>query len=97
MQMAFPGYAIGYSDHTIGIDAAVAAVAMGAKVIEKHFTLDKSLPGTDHILSATPSELNEMIIRIRRTEVLLGDPVKQPQPEEMEIRKFVRTRFAKSV
>ena len=93
--MAFPGYSIGYSDHTIGIDAAVAAVAMGAQVIEKHFTLDKDLPGTDHILSATPAELREMVVRIRRVEVLLGSPIKQPVPEELQIRDFVRSRWGK--
>ena len=95
LRMAFPGYSIGYSDHTIGIDAAVAAVAMGAQVIEKHFTLDKDLPGTDHILSATPAELREMVVRIRRVEVLLGSPIKQPVPEELQIRDFVRSRWGK--
>ena len=95
LRLAFPGYSIGYSDHTLGIDAAVAAVSLGARVIEKHFTLDKNLPGTDHVLSATPTELKEMVQRIRRVEVLLGRPVKQPVPEELEIREFVRGRFPK--
>lgn len=96
MQIAFPGNSIGFSDHTLGIDASVAAVALGARVIEKHFTLDKTLPGTDHILSATPEELRELVTRIRRTEILLGDPIKQPQPEELEILEFVRSRFPKN-
>lgn len=95
LSMAFPGHAIGYSDHTLGIEAAAAAVAMGAQVVEKHFTLDKSLPGTDHILSVTPAELGEMVQRIRRVEVLLGRPVKQPVPEELDIREFVRGRWLK--
>lgn len=95
MRMAFPDYSIGYSDHTLGIEAAVAAVALGARVIEKHFTLDKDLEGTDHVLSATPVELREMVDRIRRVEILLGRPVKRPVPEEMEILDFVRNRWAK--
>ena len=94
MQMVFPGYSIGHSDHTIGIDAAVA---MGAKVIEKPITLETNSARTDQILSAILSELNEMIVRIRRTAFLFGDPVKQPRPEEMEIREFVRKGFAKSI
>ena len=95
MRDALPDYAIGYSDHTIGIEAPVAAVALGARVIEKHFTLDKDLPGTDHVLSATPRELREMVERIRRVEVLLGSPEKQPTAEELEIRDFVRNRWVK--
>lgn len=95
LRMAFPTYSIGYSDHTLGIDAPVAAVALGARAVEKHFTLDKELPGTDHVLSADPSELTEMVDRIRRVETLLGRPVKQPVAEELEIREFVRTRFPK--
>lgn len=87
---------IGYSDHTIGIDACVAAVALGASVIEKHFTFDKSCPeGTDHILSATPDEFKEMSQKIRRLEVLLGNGVKELSSGEREILKFVRNRFSK--
>jgi len=96
MSSKFPQHRIGYSDHTIGIDAAVAAVALGATVIEKHFTLSKSLPGTDHVVSATPPEFKDMVQRIRRIEVLLGQPVKEPVPEEIDIREFVRNRFRKS-
>ena len=95
LRISFPNHFIGYSDHTLGIDAAVAAVALGAQAIEKHFTLDKRLPGTDHVLSATPGELKELIQRIRRTEVLLGRPVKRPVAEETEIRDLVRNRWAK--
>jgi len=95
MQKAFPDHKIGYSDHTLGSEASVAGVALGAQVIEKHFTLGKELPGTDHIVSVDPMELKEMVDRIRRLEVLLGDGVKQPVTEELEIRDFVRNRWDK--
>ncbi len=92
----FPNRKVGFSDHTLGIDAAVLAVAAGADLIEKHFTLDKSLPGTDHVLSATPAELEEMIQRIERAEVLLGSADKRPTENEKKIIEFVRTRFPKN-
>jgi len=92
---AFPQHEIGYSDHTLGITAGVAAVALGATVVEKHFTLDKNLPGTDHILSATPAELTAMVRMIRRVETLLGQPEKSPTPQEKEVLAFVRQRFPK--
>lgn len=63
---------IGFSDHTLGVDVPVLAVAAGAKLIEKHFTLDRSLPGPDHQLSADPAQLAEMVQRIRDTEAVLG-------------------------
>ncbi len=69
--------AVGYSDHTVGIEVPVAAVAMGAKVIEKHFTLDKSLPGPDHRASLSPSELKDMVLAIRNIEKALGSELKQ--------------------
>ena len=85
---------VGYSDHTLGIDACLAAVALGATIIEKHFTLDKNCrEGTDHILSATPDELKRMVETIRRIEIMLGDGVKQPSSGENKIIDFVRTRF----
>ena len=93
---AFPGKRIGYSDHTLGIEAPVAAVALGAGVIEKHFTLAKTLPGTDHVLSATPEEFAEMARRIRRVEKLMGSGLKIPAAREMEIREAVRGRSRKS-
>jgi sialic acid synthase SpsE len=93
---AFPNYQIGYSDHTIGIDAVLAAVALGATVIEKHFTLAKTLPGTDHIVSATPEELAEMVRRIRRIELLLGSGVKAPVLREQAVRELVRRRWKKA-
>lgn len=69
--------AVGYSDHTVGIEIPVAAVAMGAKVIEKHFTLDKTLPGPDHRASLDPEELGRMVGAIRKVEAALGNGVKE--------------------
>ncbi len=68
--------AVGYSDHTLGIEIPVAAAAMGAKVIEKHFTLDRNLPGPDHRASLTPDELARMITSIRNVERALGTGIK---------------------
>ena len=65
--------AVGYSDHTVGIEVPVAAVAMGAKVIEKHFTLDKNLPGPDHRASLDPAELAAMVRAVRNIELAMGD------------------------
>lgn len=96
LQKAFPNRAIGYSDHTIGILAPVAAVALGAKVVEKHFTVDRSLPGTDHVLSALPEEFRAMVDQIRRVETLLGEGEKVPAASELLIRDFVRSRFQKT-
>lgn len=77
------GVNTGYSDHTPGIEVSVAAVARGAKVIEKHFTLDKNLPGPDHRASLDPSELKQMIQAIRHVEQALGCELKQPSPSEI--------------
>ena len=96
LREVFPDHAIGYSDHTIGVLAPVLAVALGATVIEKHFTLDKGLPGTDHVLSVTPQELREMVERIRQTERLLGEARKEPVEAERAIRETVRNRFPKA-
>jgi len=81
---------VGYSDHTLGIEVPIAAVAMGASVIEKHFTLDKALPGPDHKASLEPNELKEMIKAIRNIEVALGDGIKEPTTIEKENKKVVR-------
>lgn len=81
---------VGFSDHSLGIYAPIAAVALGAVVIEKHFTLDKNLPGPDHKASLNPEELKEMIRAIRLIEKALGDGIKRPTPEEIEIKKVVR-------
>lgn len=81
---------VGYSDHTMGIEVPVAAVALGAKVIEKHFTLDRSMKGPDHKASLEPDELKRMITAIRNIETALGDGIKKPTEREMRNRKIVR-------
>lgn len=89
------GLTVGYSDHTIGIDAAVAAVALGARIVEKHFTLDKQISSyRDHVLSADPKEFAEMVQRIRRISLMLGDGIKQPQPCECALQPFIRRSLA---
>ena len=74
--------AVGYSDHTLGIEVPIAAVAMGATVIEKHFTLDRNLPGPDHKASLEPEELKAMVTAIRNIEKAMGDGIKRPSPSE---------------
>jgi N-acetylneuraminate synthase/N,N'-diacetyllegionaminate synthase len=74
---------VGFSDHTLGMHLAVAAVARGACAIEKHFTLDRTLPGPDHRASLEPAELKQMITMIRETEAALGDGVKIPRGGEI--------------
>jgi len=81
---------VGYSDHTIGIDIALAAVALGAKVIEKHFTLDKKMEGPDHAVSADPEDLKNLIFGIREIEKALGTGVKAPSKDEVVIIKSFR-------
>lgn len=81
---------VGYSDHSLGDHAAIAATALGASVIEKHFTLDRTLPGPDHMASLEPSELRTMVARIRDTAKALGDGVKQPTDQERETAALVR-------
>ena len=81
---------VGYSDHTPGIEVAVAAAAMGASIIEKHFTLDKNLPGPDHKASLEPSELKNMVAAIRNIETALGDGVKKCMPSELKNRAIAR-------
>jgi N,N'-diacetyllegionaminate synthase len=78
------GVKIGYSDHTIGIEVPVAAIAMGATVIEKHFTLDRTLPGPDHAASLEPNELKEMVNAIRNIEKAMGNSMKKPSPSEIK-------------
>jgi N,N'-diacetyllegionaminate synthase len=80
----------GYSDHSIGIEVAIAAVALGAKVIEKHFTLDKSLPGPDHKVSLNLAELKDLVIAIRNIEKALGDGRKRLMPSEYKNLAIVR-------
>jgi N,N'-diacetyllegionaminate synthase len=76
------GVPVGYSDHTQGIEVPIAAVTLGATVIEKHFTLDRSLPGPDHQASLEPGELRAMVRAIRNIERALGDGIKRPSPSE---------------
>jgi len=81
---------VGYSDHTLGITVPLIAVALGAVVIEKHFTIDRELPGPDHKASLEPKELKEMIEKIRNTEKILGSFEKKPTKSEKKIMKIVR-------
>ena len=76
------GVDVGYSDHTLGIEVDIAAVAMGASVIEKHFTLSKDMDGPDHIASLEPDELKNMVLAIRNIEKALGDGEKKASPSE---------------
>jgi N,N'-diacetyllegionaminate synthase len=88
------GLPVGYSDHTLGITVATAAAALGATVIEKHFTVDTTLPGPDHAASLTPSELAEFVRAVRDVQRCLGAALKQPTPSEMPIRELVRRSVA---
>ncbi len=89
MQQHF-GLPVGYSDHSIGDHVSVAAVALGATVIEKHFTLDRSLPGPDHKASVEPRELGDFIAKLRATASVLGDGIKRPVPAEQDTARLVR-------
>ena len=84
------GLAVGYSDHTLGIEVDIAAVVMGASIIEKHFTLDKTMDGPDHEASLEPEELKEMVASIRNIEKALGSSEKKPSPSESSNIKVVR-------
>lgn len=81
---------VGYSDHTLGIEVPIAAVTMGATVIEKHFTLDKNMEGPDHKASLEPNELEAMVIAIRNIEKSLGNGLKKPNRSEIDIMKVAR-------
>ncbi|QQR81177.1 MAG: N-acetylneuraminate synthase [Deltaproteobacteria bacterium] len=81
---------VGYSDHTPDIEIAIASVALGATVIEKHFTLDQSMPGPDHKASLEPHDFQKMIISIRRVEQALGDGIKRPVPCELANKNVAR-------
>jgi N-acetylneuraminate synthase len=84
------GLEVGYSDHTAGIEIPIAAVALGATVIEKHFTLDRNLPGPDHKASLEPDELKAMVLAIRNVESALGDGIKRPSDSERKNRSIAR-------
>lgn len=89
MATAF-GLPVGYSDHTLGLEVSIAAVARGACVIEKHFTLDRALPGPDHAASLEPAELRQLVSSIRNVELALGSSVKQPRGQEVPNRAIAR-------
>ena len=84
------GVSIGYSDHTIGIEVSIAAVALGGKVIEKHFTLNRNMEGPDHSASLEPDELKAMVKAIRNIDKAIGDGVKAPSQSEIRNRGIVR-------
>lgn len=88
---------VGYSDHTVGIEISIAAVALGAKIIEKHFTLDKNMVGPDHKASLGPNELKDLVISIRNVERALGDGVKKPSISEEKNMIIVRKSIVANV
>jgi len=81
---------VGYSDHSLGISASLGAISLGACIIEKHVTLDKNLPGPDHVASLTPNEFKNMVTEIRALEVALGDGIKRCMPSEHKTRAIAR-------
>jgi sialic acid synthase SpsE len=104
LKKMFPQYKIGYSDYTDGILAPICAVAAGAKIIEKHITLDRKIPvenfktgkeylGTDHILSLEPDELKEMVKQIRRVEKIFGEWKWERTEGEKLLKNFLFNRF----
>lgn len=93
MREAF-GVSVGFSDHTCGDEVALAAVALGASVLEKHLTLDRSLAGPDHAASLEPGELAQLVTRVRTVEAALGDGVKRPTPTELDNARSVRRSLA---
>lgn len=88
---------IGYSDHTLGIEIPIAAVALGATVIEKHFTLDNTMDGPDHKASLEPNDLKEMVTAIRNIEQALGNGVKAPSPSEAKNKPIARKSIVANV
>ncbi|ACX95484.1 N-acetylneuraminate synthase [Halothiobacillus neapolitanus] len=84
------GLPVGYSDHTLGTAMSIAAVARGARIVEKHFTLDRTLEGPDHAASLEPDELTQMIRGIRDVSAALGDGIKRPQPAELSTARVAR-------
>ncbi len=81
---------VGYSDHTMGIEVSVAAAAIGASVVEKHFTLDRTMEGPDHKASLEPLEMKNMVRSIRNIELAMGDGIKKPAASEESVRRVVR-------
>jgi len=89
MRQAF-GLVVGYSDHTLGLEVALGAVALGARVIEKHFTLSKSMYGPDHQASLEPKDLGELVKQIRNVESALGNGIKEPSQSEWDTARVAR-------
>lgn len=89
IQQAF-GRVVGYSDHTDGVEISVAAITLGAKIIEKHFTLDRNLPGPDHKASLEPNEFQTLVSSIRNVENAMGDGIKKCMPSELNTRQVAR-------
>ena len=87
---AFPGLQVGYSDHTLGIEVPIAAAAMGARILEKHFTLDKTMEGPDHKASLEPGDLAAMVQAVRNIELAMGTGGKRPSPSELPNKATVR-------
>lgn len=96
MRQAF-GLPVGYSDHTVGISISIAAAALGACVVEKHFTLDRSLPGPDHAASLEPDEIRAMVQAIRNVERALGDGIKRPSVSELDTARVARKSIVSQV
>ncbi len=90
LKQAFPNVSVGYSDHTPGIEVPIAAVALGATIIEKHFTLDRDMAGPDHKASLNPAEFTAMVKSIRNIEKALGHGRKEPSPSEIKNMKIAR-------
>ncbi len=84
---------VGYSDHTVGVEVSVSAVALGARVIEKHFTLDRNMEGPDHVASTEPEEFKSLVRQIRNIEAAMGDGIKQMTPSERQIKGVVTKRI----
>jgi len=84
------GVAVGYSDHTLGIEVPISAVALGASIIEKHFTINRKLPGPDHKASLEPFEFKSMVSAIRNIEIALGNGLKQVMPSEITNQGIIR-------
>lgn len=94
LRCRFPDTVIGFSDHTMGISAACLAVALGASIIEKHFTLDRSMAGPDHWFSSDPEEMRKLVRAIRVSELALGTGEVGPEPGELEMRTVARRSVA---
>lgn len=97
LKNTFPDRIIGFSDHTVGITASIGAVSLGARVIEKHFTLDKTQPVGDHCLSLEPDEFREMLSHITKLEKMLGLLNKKPSKNEQKMRRRLRRGIAATV